>query len=722
MSYRYLFSVLIMMILCTGVSAEILSRETVLNAAGIEKDARLINIRLDRRKNVIKLDDTRLIEDDAPAKGVPEGYDELGNEWKEDLKKGIVIKKILLIDNPRAFSGRLLFNAVEVKGNTTPLHISLNGVEFVRLSSRYETPSAKQFIDKDWDRWYYVGLPSGALKCGENEILMWAESDTTSWLVLIALDQEYARGSINRPHHPNRSMKSSDGGRSWSDSKLGSTDSVNGEYAIRISLDSYVRVGEYISPIMDVIDDESQLKRKVSVQKICYMADIDCPEETAGIAFIRFGSSPLASDLNWSDWLPFEIGKSTTRHVDKRFVQWKAELSTDNPLKSPVIKGFTIFAEWEDMSPNSDRGLYVHIIHNGHVARFSYPFSYEDLLHPGLKKLRKKFKLDKIVKGAATEYDIMMRLLNWAYRIPVTSDRYSWNWNDVVKYEKGEKGMPRLQMDYKKRRRDAMCLYSNQALIGALLSFGYQARHVNIHSEGRSGHEVTEVWSNDYNKWIHLDATRDYYFFNPDTGIPMNILEVHDILAEQVPRVETQERPFWPEIGEDVVSRIRIGCREGDNPFPVVDDAMNIIGTMGYFRIIPRNDFLSHPVPVPVHTGTTMWGWDGFLNYFDEKFPKRYEYQLYTDRAVDFYEPLNQAEVFLTETDEPGILKVEVDTFTPGGFDTFIVRVDDGRWFEQKEPVWLWSLTGGIHTLDVRVRNVRGVLGHVSMFKVTYNP
>ncbi len=117
-----------------------------------------------------------------------------------------------------------------------------------------------------------------------------------------------------------------------------------------------------------------------------------------------------------------------------------------------------------------------------------------------------------------------------------------------------------------------------------------------------------------------------------------------------------------------------------------------------------------------------MWGWCGFLNYYDEKFPKRREYQIQTNRPIDFYEPLNQAEVFLSETDECGVLEVEVDTFTPGGFDTFLVQVNGEDWDERREHKWLWALKCGMNTLKVRTRNVRGVLGPVSHLKVTYNP
>ena len=234
----------------------------------------------------------------------------------------------------------------------------------------------------------------------------------------------------------------------------------------------------------------------------------------------------------------------------------------------------------------------------------SYPFGYENLLHPELEKYRKNARLDKIVEGAASEFEVMMRLLNWAYRIPLTSDEYSWNWNDVVKIEKGEKGMPRLQNDYKGRRRDAMCLYSNQALIGALLSLGFQARHINIHSEAMSGHEVTEVWSNEFNKWIYMDATRDYYYFDLDTGrAAERCSKLHNLMAPLVPGWRPGSGRSCRNRRKEVAAQVRVGIREGDNPFSAVPDGRHILEIIGHFRIIPRNDFLTHPLPVPVHTG-----------------------------------------------------------------------------------------------------------------------
>jgi hypothetical protein len=365
---------------------------------------------------------------------------------------------------------------------------------------------------------------------------------------------------------------------------------------------------------MDIIDNKSTLKRNAAIKRVTFRIDIETPEETKAVIMARFGASPREDDSTWTGWTPVEAVCEETGLGNKRSFQWKAELSTSNPLRSPKIKSFSFITEWENLSPNKDAGVAVEVIHNGHVARSSYPFGYENFLHPELEKYRKNTRLDKIVEGATGEFEIMMRLLNWAYRIPVTNNAYSWNWNDVVLLEKGEKGMPRFMTGYEGRRRDAMCLYSNQALIGALLAMGYQARHININSETESGHEVTEVWSNEFNKWIYLDATRDYYYFDEDSGTPLNLLEIHNLWAEQMPHPVSWDRPLILETGEEIAARVPIGIREGNNPFSAVPDGRHLIAITGYFRIIPRNDFLSHPLPVPIHTGASAWGWNGFLN------------------------------------------------------------------------------------------------------------
>lgn len=703
-------------------------KESNLDASGIEKDAQLIKLKFDQAKGIIRLQETELIEDDAPAAGLPEGYKTYTKgpvEWVEDLKKGIVIKKILEIDNPVAASARLVFKGMEVKGNRAPLHLSLNGEKFIRPASVIAYPHARQYIDMaGLDRWYYIDLPYEKLRKGKNEVLMWTETDSTSWRVLIAHINEFKRGSLTRTS-PNRSMKSSNGGSTWSDTKLGAMDQIDGEYSVRFSIDRFLTSGEYISPLTDLVDGENPLKHSLANLKASFWPDLEEPSMTSAKVFIRYGSSPFLGDQSWTTWQALDRGREYSLG-DKRYFQWKVELSTTDLLKTPFIRAFRYSASWEDNSINQNAGLKAHVINNGRIIQSSYPFSYENLNHLDLKKYREDHKLDQIVKGANTEFEVMMRLLNWAYRVPLRSEAYSWNWNDVTVspvIDEGT-GMPRLNGPFfKGRRMVEMCLYPNQALIGALLSLGYQARHINIHSEGESGHEVTEVWSNQLNKWIYMDSTRDYYYYDPETGIPFNLLEIHNLLAAAMPRVETWERPFAPEFGEELVKTLKVAQRQGNNPFSIQGGGgTHILEIMGHFRIIPRNDFLSKPLPVPVHTGDTMWGWDGFLNWYDDVFPKRDEYQRYTNRESDFYQPLNQAKIYINETSKSGILKVEVDAFTPGGSDGFLVATNDGEWQNQSQKSWDWTLQSGLNTIKVRTKNIRGILGPVSELNVNYNP
>lgn len=703
-------------------------KEDKFDSAAIEKEAQLINLKFDRSNKLIRLQETELVEDDAPATGLPEGYKTYTKgpvEWVEDLRKGIVIKKILPLENTAVRSARVVFKGMEVKGNKEPLHFSVNGEKFIRPASLIAYPQARQYIDMaGLDRWYYVDLPAGKLRKGNNEILMWTESDSTSWRVLIAHINEFKRGSLTRTS-PNRSMKSSNSGRTWSDKRLGAMDNIDGEYSVRLSLDRYLPSGQYISPLIDLVDGENALKRSISNLRVRFQPEFTLPAKTSIKAFIRFGSCPVMGDQSWTEWQPLEKDREYAL-ADRRFMQWKAQLETSDLLESPSIKGMNFKAEWEDGSLNKNSGINARIINNGKIIQSSYPFSYENLNHLDLKRYRESHKLDQIIKGAASEFEIMMRLLNWAYRVPLRSEAYSWNWNDVTRtpvIAEGT-GMPQLNGPFfKGRRMIEMCLYPNQALIGALLSLGYQARHINIHSEGESGHEVTEVWSNELNKWIYMDATRDYYYFDPETGIPFNLLELHNLLAAKMPRVEDWKRPFAPEIGKELVKGLNVGQRQGNNPFPIQDGGGDhLLEIMGHFRIIPRNDFLSNPLPVPVHTGDTMWGWDGFLNWYDQIFPKRDEYQRYSDRASDFYQPLNQAKINLMETDKSGVLKVIVDSFTPGGSDGILVKLNEDNWQSQSQTVWDWQLLAGLNTIKVRTKNTRGILGPVSEVQVSYNP
>ncbi|MFC1552808.1 hypothetical protein ACFL6P_09645, partial [Candidatus Latescibacterota bacterium] len=96
------FALLIFAAFCTVSFSEPVPIMFSLDTGGIESGAQLINLRMDDDCAGIMLDDTELIEDDGPATGNPEGFDS-NLAWTEDLKKGVAIKKILMLDNPAAW-------------------------------------------------------------------------------------------------------------------------------------------------------------------------------------------------------------------------------------------------------------------------------------------------------------------------------------------------------------------------------------------------------------------------------------------------------------------------------------------------------------------------------------------------------------------------------------------------------------------------------------------
>ena len=229
----------------------------------------------------------------------------------------------------------------------------------------------------------------------------------------------------------------------------------------------------------------------------------------------------------------------------------------------------------------------------------------------------------------------------------------------------------------KGRRREGHCLDCNLTLIGACLAMGYPARWVNIATMSTYGHEVAEVWSNDFDKWIFLDATRDYFIFDPETGIPMSLVEINERLAEIIPRPVTWEFPLkWMIPDASLAEKVRVSYREGRNEFSVKDKSQGpeLLLLMGHLSLVLRNDFASRATPVPWRLSSNWGGEAPFLG-FSPKFPRKREYALHTERRQDFSPPLNRTRLTLTETETPGTLRVDADTETPF-FSAFLVRID----------------------------------------------
>jgi hypothetical protein len=695
-----------------------------LDADDLEQQAQLKQLSYDPAANTISLEDMLLVEDDAPAIGMPEGATE--RSWFEHLHHGVMIRKDLVLDDARAFAGYLLFNGMEAEENDFPLHLRINGKELVRPPTKLAHPFAKHYYSSDWgaahfDNWFVIQVPVGALRQGTNEILLWAESAETSWEIMVAADAEYRRGSDTRLHHPNRSAKSTDQGATWDFEHLGWKDELDGEYCIRLSLDRYAPEGVYVSPVIDLAEEAGTVKKRLDIEHCRLQWEVDVPPECSVDIKVRNGDGPLPASSSWSAFEKVEAFAHTWQRPAGRYLQFEVVMRTGNPLATPVLKGLSI--ETTAAEPPRESSVFYRLVelHNKKVIRPSVPFVHEDFAH--LQDLRSRFELDRVVEGAATEFEAQLRLMRWSYEVPIGQiNPYGWNYYDLPQLERDEQGRIKMLGDYEKRRREGHCLFCNLTLIAACLAMGYPARWVNVSTKHTYGHEVTEVWSNEFDKWVFLDATLDYYIYDPDSGIPMNLVEISERLAEIMPGPATWEHPIqWHLPDPAVLDRVRIACREGENRHTVwgPDDAVGNLFLKGHFQMPLRNDFASRPTPVPWRLSSN-WGGDLFYCYYSETFPRKREYQRHTNRPQDFNPPLNRAELFLSEIQKPGVLRVEVDTETPC-FETFLAQVDQGRWSEHPENVLEWSLHEGLNQLRVKTRNTVGVCGPESAAVVVMN-
>src|SRR5262245_22210089 len=142
----------------------------------------------------------------------------------------------------------------------------------------------------------------------------------------------------------------------------------------------------------------------------------------------------------------------------------------------------------------------------------------EDYQNPRLKRLRDEYGLEKVVAGEPNEFRRMLKLRHWVHtRWPIDNDQK-------------EGGDAFAILEEAKAGAGFHCSHSLTVQHAVMVSMGYVVRDLGVdrnHEDlGRSIHHgVKEVWSNDYSKWVLLDAKYDIHFERDD--LPLSALELH---------------------------------------------------------------------------------------------------------------------------------------------------------------------------------------------------
>ena len=254
------------------------------------------------------------------------------------------------------------------------------------------------------------------------------------------------------------------------------------------------------------------------------------------------------------------------------------------------------------------------------------------------------------------------------------------------------------------------CTQYAQVMISSAASLGWVdralalRRHQGVNQKGGSTeHTTTEIWSNQFRKWIMLDPTSNMYF--EKDGIPLNAWEI-------------RQEWFYNE-GKDlviVVGKDRKRYRKGDLPvhlatfqgfgdLTIEPDEIDKYGFIGY---IPNTDIMDS-------------GYDyGKMFIVHDKVcegTKWHTRDLPANPASDPYFPIGQSTLSLTN--EGGKLIVSSKTMTPN-FKRFESRSDGGDWKPTGDR-FEWKLKDGENHLEVRTVNAFGVIGPVSSVDIQFN-
>jgi hypothetical protein len=649
----------------------------------------------------VRLFQMDLIENDSPGGGVSEKGD-----YGDFIFGKNRARKILAIDDPRAHKAWLvLFVAADygrIQGKY-PLTFSING-QIGRL----------ELWKDSIERVRWVEFPAEWLKKGKNTIELScpeAQTKEDGWGIFISRADEFVNGGGDPKDVGKTSFKSTDGGETWKESPFGSLGQTRAEYSIRVSLDRSVPTGWLASPVIDLWRGESKdpIIPQREIQSLRLSISSDVPAETKVDYFLRKGSDPDPFSQSWEPYQFVGSGPSLDYTVggadlNRRYVQFRAVLSTTNPLNTPVVKSANLSAELLERVPLHAN---VRVIEeeNPPIQYSSVDWKWEKWDRPEFGEVRKLENLDEVIAGSRTEFDAQVKLLDyvtkrWRHGNPIP-EYPGWDSKSILeRIDNAGVG--------------GMCIQFNNTLGGMCMAYGWQARLVNV-----VGHEICEVWNDEYGKWIFLDADfENHYNYDVKKCEPQSFLELHNLYLDYY----FPDRPIdwmgdlvtWMDLKKDKEPPVKRGSLT-NHPGTVLSGFINA----AFMRIIPRNNWYEQPYPRPLTHGMgTNWPWDGYINWYDDRTPPKRQYTWHTDRPRDMWPDLNKVHVDMTQGFGNDRLFLRFETYTPN-FSHFEVNPDGAGWKEVGER-WTWLLQSGRNTLEVRAVSKLGAKGKPSTFVVNH--
>ena len=700
-----IFGLFLLPLISASVSVSVHAAETVSTLwggkAGIAYDTGFANNVMKHSRDGVCLFDMELIENDAPAAGRSEK-----GTYSDMIWGDIRGRKVLHLDDPRAEKAWIVVFFYNGFTNPNipkyPLKFSVNGNE-----SSIGLWDFKKVIEGY--RW--VEFPAEWLRKGDNVIDLYcpeAASEEEGWELYISRADEFEPGGGDSTKAGSTSLKSFNSGKSWQKNPFGPAKDIRAEYSVRLSLDRYVKTGWLTTPVIDLWKSSSEdiIIPLQEIKKITLNCSADVPDGARVEYFLRKGTDPNPFANTWEHYEPVGNGQDVGLEIEgaeinRRYVQIKAVLTTDNPLVSPVVKSIDVTAELLRRVPELTN-IHVTDVYNEPIQYSSVEWEWEQWDRPEFEELRKRENLDEIIDGSRTEFDAQVKILDHI------SKRWKWALAPVE--------FPAWDALSVLDRLDnygagGNCITFNNVIGGMCMAYGWQARLVNI-----VGHEIIEVWNDEYGKWVLLDGafdpdTQNLYHYDAKTAEPLNTLDLHKYYLDYYFQGKAidwmQDYTGYQDLKDGVPLQVKRGSLAHD----MVSRDTGFI-CAAFMRMVPRNNWYAKPTPRPLNHGSSYWPWNGYVNWYDARTPRKRQYSWHTDRPRDMWPDLNKVYIHATSGFGNDRLFLRFETYTPN-FSHYEINVDDTGWKEAPGR-WTWLLQSGRNTVKVRAANKLGAKGKPS--------
>jgi len=319
------------------------------------------------------------------------------------------------------------------------------------------------------------------------------------------------------------------------------------------------------------------------------------------------------------------------------------------------------------------------------------PFVYESASAAYLRELNATYRLEDLIKDAKDEYGAMMKLAAWVGT--------RWDHGSDAVPGGNQVCNPTAVVAAGERGAKFWCEIAARTLAHAANSVGWIARVLTGSRDGYTWeHAVTELWSNQFNKWFAIDA--DFNVVYEAGGIPLSGFELSS-RGEQLQRSgELTARRFAPDKAS----------------LPLAD----LVPFYRYVHVDLRADWCSRRLAHGSPAGgdlATWWTARPSLR-------KLLTAKVRVDEQSRFDWRVNTVGLYGLRADplDEGVrVHVGLSAYSPV-FECFEVDIDEGGWRRLPDAAFDAVLGSGPHSLRSRIVTRRGDRGPISEARIVLAP